>query len=56
MFPGTYHLDWDESYPEVEDLKQLQIFEDFKLSKINYKCEDDILDLTAIQLVFTNDY
>ena len=56
IFPGTYHLDWDESYPEVEDLEKLPIFEEFKLSQINYKCEDDLLDLTAIQLVFTNDF
>ena len=56
MFPGTYYLDWEESFPGIEDLKQLPIFEDFKLSQINYKCEDDYLDLTAIQLVFTNDF
>ena len=56
MFPGTYHLDWQNSYPEEEDLRQIPIFKDYKLNQINYKCEDDLLDLTAIQLIFTNGF
>ena len=58
IFPGTYHLEWDQSVPQVEDedLALVPIFQDIKLSQINYKCQDNLLDLTAIQLTFSNGF
>ena len=47
---------WDNKFPSEEDLQNLNILTDFKLTKINFKQEENVLDLSAIQLVFSNGY
>ena len=47
-------VNWGNVYPTDEQLLDLPVVSDFRLSEIRYKTKENYLDLSAIQLVFAN--
>lgn len=54
VFPGSESTPWEKSWPSDEDLLGLPVVGDWRLKEIRYRNEWNVLDLTAIQLVFAN--
>lgn len=38
-------MTWDHEFPTEDDIRELEIFTDFKLMKINIRQEENTLDL-----------